>query len=51
MGNPVGPEVLGKGPEIMAKIVRDILADMLVYQRGDKLVVPQSANLVVARVR
>ena len=51
MGNPVGPEVLGKGPEIMAKIVRDVLADMSNYQRGDKLVVPQSANLVVARVR
>lgn len=51
MGNPVGPEVLGKGPEIMAKIVRDVLADMSLYQRGDKLVVPQSANLVVGRAR
>jgi len=51
MGNPVGPAVLSKGPEIMGKIVRDVMADMSEYQRGDKLVVPQSANLVMARSR
>jgi hypothetical protein len=51
MGNPVGPDVLRKGPEIMAKIVRDVMADMSDYQRGDKLVVPQSANRVIARSR
>lgn len=51
MGNPVGPSVLEKGPEVMTNIVRDVMADMSVYRQGNKLVVPQSANLVSARVR
>jgi SAM-dependent methyltransferase len=51
MGNPVGPAVLAKGPDIMAKIVRDVMADTADAQRGGKLVAPQSANLIVARVR
>jgi SAM-dependent methyltransferase len=50
MGNPVGPAVLGKGSAVMAKIVRDVMADMSHYQQGDKLVVPQSANLVMAEI-
>jgi SAM-dependent methyltransferase len=51
IGNPVGPAVLAKGPEAMAKIVSDVMADMVDYQRGNRIVVPQLANLVLARVR
>jgi ubiquinone/menaquinone biosynthesis C-methylase UbiE len=50
-GNPVGPAVNARGPEVMAKIVSDVMADMADYQRGNQIVVPQSANLVLARVR
>ena len=32
-------------------LVRDVMADMSDYQRGDKLVVPQSANRVISRSR
>jgi hypothetical protein len=51
MGNPVGPAVLAKGPEAMAEMVSDVMADMVDYHRGNRIVVPQSANLVLARVR
>lgn len=50
MGNPVGPSVAERGPEIMSQIVRDVMEGMTDYQDGDKLAVPQQASLMTATV-
>ncbi|CUI02203.1 class I SAM-dependent methyltransferase [Leisingera aquaemixtae] len=44
-GNPVGPAVLGRGEEVMASIVSEVLATCSDLLRGNDLISPQTARL------
>ncbi|WP_370401254.1 class I SAM-dependent methyltransferase [Sulfitobacter sp. JB4-11] len=48
-GNPVGPSVKEKGEETLARIVGEIRAACVGFEREGSLVIPQSAYLITAQ--
>lgn len=50
LGNPVGPAVAKQGEVVMGQIVGEIMDDLTHCFDGEKLVVPQEANLITGKV-